>query len=188
MNSASFIQFLENLTGIDGIIPDPYYRGGGIHQIVKGGKLDVHIDFNRHQKLQLERRLNVLIYLNQNWEESYGGHFELWKGHQNKNGQHILETCENRILPVFNRFVVFNTSEISYHGHPDTLTCPEGWTRKSLATYYYTVDRPESEKVPAHSTTFIKRPTDPKDEQIDKLREKRNKGRLTSNIKTDAAS
>ena len=68
MNSAPFLQFLEQLTGIDGLIPDPYYRGGGIHQIVKGGKLDVHIDLKKHQKLQLDRRPNV-IYLNKDWEE-----------------------------------------------------------------------------------------------------------------------
>ena len=181
MNSAPFLQFLEKLTGIDGLIPDPYYRGGGIHQIVKGGKLDVHIDFNKHQKLKLDRRLNVLIYLNKDWEEEYGGHFEIWKGHQ-KDGQHILESCETKILPIFNRMAVFSTSERSYHGHPEPLSCPDGRTRKSIATYYYTNGRPAEEDVEAHSTTFIKRPDDPDSKEIDELREKRNRGRLSSNI------
>ncbi|RAP31773.1 proline hydroxylase [Candidatus Marinamargulisbacteria bacterium SCGC AG-414-C22] len=182
MNTAPFLQFLEVLTGIEGLIPDPYYRGGGIHQIVKGGKLDVHIDFNKHTKLKLDRRLNVLLYLNKDWKEEYGGHFELWKGYQ-KNGNHSLESCEQRILPLFNRLAIFSTSEKSYHGHPERLTCPDGWTRKSIATYFYSNGRPAEEDVDAHSTTFIKRPEDDDSEELNKLREARNKGRLNTNIK-----
>ena len=183
MNSALFISFLEKLTGIEGIIPDPYYRGGGIHQIEKGGKLDVHIDFNLHTKFKLDRRLNVILYLNKNWKEEYGGHFELWKGYKDKKGQHIIETCENKVLPIFNRFVVFNTSEKSYHGHPEPLQCPDGWTRKSIALYFYTNGRNDEFKdTPAHSTTFIKRPQDPDSNDLNKLREQRNRGRLSSNI------
>lgn len=182
MNSAVFLRFLEELTGIDGLIADPYYRGGGIHQIVRGGKLDVHIDFNIHTKFKLDRRLNVLIYLNQNWKEEYGGNFELWKGHKDEKGNHVLDECTQKVLPLFNRFVVFSTSEMSYHGHPEPLNCPEGWTRKSIATYYYTNGRPEDEKTSAHSTTFIKRPQDEDNPEISELREKRNQGRLESNI------
>jgi Rps23 Pro-64 3,4-dihydroxylase Tpa1-like proline 4-hydroxylase len=184
LNSAPFLHFLEEITGIDGLIPDPYYRGGGIHQILKGGKLDVHIDFNKHQKLKLERRLNVLIYLNKGWKEEYGGNFEIWKGHK-ENGQHILESCETKILPLFNRLAMFNTSEKSYHGHPEVLNCPEGWTRRSIATYYYSVDRPLEEQTEAHSTTFIKRPEDPSDAEVDAMREKRNQGRFSSNVKSN---
>jgi len=188
MNSSLFIRFLEELTGIDGIIPDPYYRGGGIHQILPGGKLDVHIDFNKHQKLRLDRRLNVLIYLNKDWKESYGGHFELWKGHR-ENGNHVLESCEERVLPIFNRFVCFSTSENSYQGHPVPLACPEGWSRKSLATYYYTNGRDDAFKdSPAHSTTFIKRPEDPDDQELHELRERRNQGRLSSNVSSDVVA
>jgi len=182
MNSAPFLKFLEALTGIKGLISDPYYRGGGIHQIVKGGKLDVHLDFNWHEGLKLDRRLNAIIYLNQNWKEEYGGHFELWKGHRREDGHHVLESCEQRVLPLFNRFVVFSTSEKSYHGHPDFLTCPDGWTRKSIATYYYTNGRPEEEKVSAHSTTFIARPHDPQDADTEALRKIRNQGRLSNNV------
>ena len=187
LNSPAFLNFLEILTGIDGLIPDPYYRGGGIHQIEKGGKLDVHIDFNWHQKLRLDRRLNLLIYLNKDWEESYGGHFEIWKGHR-ENSKHILEKCINEFLPIFNRMALFSTSERSYHGHSKPLTCPEGWTRKSIAVYYYTNGRPEDEKVDAHSTTFIKRPDEEEDEKIAQLRELRNKGRLSTNIKSNQTS
>ena len=181
MNSAPILKFLEGLTGIDGLIPDPYYRGGGIHQIEKGGKLDVHIDFNKHQKLRLDRRLNAIIYLNKDWEERYGGYLDIWRGHQ-ENGKHILDECVNQILPVFDRLVVFSTSEKSYHGHPDPVTCPEDRSRKSIALYYYTNGRPEDEDVVAHSTTFIARPHEEGDDTLNALREQRNKGRLSSNV------
>ena len=162
---------------IEGLIPDPYYRGGGIHQILPGGKLDIHIDFNKHQKLKLDRRLNALLYLNKDWKEEYGGNFELWSG-ENKNGKHILHKCHNKILPLFNRFVVFSTSEKSYHGHPEALNCPKDRARQSIATYYYTNGRPANEDVDAHSTTFIAKPEDADNEELSKLRELRNKGRL----------
>ncbi|MAZ78060.1 MAG: proline hydroxylase [Legionellaceae bacterium] len=184
MNQPVFLRFLEVLTGIDGLIADPYYRGGGIHQIPKGGKLDVHIDFNKYNKLNLDRRLNALIYLNKDWKESYGGHFELWRGKKIDENHHEVTDCVEKVLPIFNRFVVFSTSEHSYHGHPEPISCPEGWTRKSLATYYYTAGRPAEEDAPAHSTIFIKRPADPEDADIADLRMKRNKGRLSSNVKS----
>lgn len=184
MNSAPFISFLETLTGIDGLIADPWYRGGGIHQILPGGKLDVHIDFNKHQKLRLDRRLNALLYLNKDWDESYGGFFELWTGERTQGG-HVLHKCEKKILPLFNRLAIFSTSEISYHGHPEPLTCPPDRARQSIATYYYSNGRPEDKfgDVDAHSTTFIKRPEDPDDPELAELREKRNRGRLSTNIK-----
>ena len=184
MNSAVFLRFLEDLTGIDGLIPDPYYRGGGIHRIEKGGKLDVHIDFNKHLKLKLDRRLNVILYLNDDWKPEYGGNLEIWKGHQDETG-HVLEECVTKILPVLNRLAIFSTSEKSYHGHPDALTCPDDRCRQSIATYYYSNGRPAEEDVPAHSTTFIKRPEDPDNEEIDELRTKRNQGRLASNVKSN---
>lgn len=150
LNSSVFLNFLEALTGIEGLIPDPHYVGGGMHQIQRGGFLKVHTDFNRHTRLKLDRRLNLLIYLNKDWEESYGGHFEMWDREMKK--------CEARVLPIFNRCVVFSTTDFSYHGHPDPLTCPEGWTRKSIAMYYYTNGRPEHEVTNEHSTVFRARP------------------------------
>ena len=128
MNSRPMLEFLEVLTGIPGVIPDPYYIGGGLHQIKPGGKLAVHADFNHHTRLNLERRINVLIYLNKDWKEEYGGHFELW----NKE----MTAAEQKLLPVFNRCAIFSTTSSSYHGHPDPLRCPPDRTRKSMATYY----------------------------------------------------
>lgn len=151
LNSSTFIEFLENLTGIKGIIPDPHFEGGGLHQIEKGGYLKMHVDFNRHTKLNLDRRLNLLLYLNKDWQEEYGGYLELWDQEVTK--------CEKKILPVFNRLVIFTTTDFTYHGHPEPLTCPEGWTRKSLALYYYTNGRPAEEiSGKAHSTIFQARP------------------------------
>lgn len=88
MNSSIFISFLEKLTGIRGIIPDPHFVGGRLHQIEKGGYLKMHIDFNRHTQLRLDRRLNLLLYLNKNWEEEYGGYLEVW--------DREVATCEKR--------------------------------------------------------------------------------------------
>jgi hypothetical protein len=150
LNSRPMIQFLEVLTGIDGAIPDPYYVGGGLHQIKPGGNLEVHVDFNRHTKLKLDRRINLLIYLNKNWKEEYGGHFELW----NRD----MSAAEQKILPVFNRCAIFSTTEFSYHGHPTPLACPPDRTRKSMATYYYSNGRPEEEVSGEHTTLFQTRP------------------------------
>jgi Rps23 Pro-64 3,4-dihydroxylase Tpa1-like proline 4-hydroxylase len=150
MNSPSMLDFLEKLTGIDGLIPDPYFGGGGLHQIVRGGFLKIHTDFNWHPKLKLDRRLNLLVYLNKDWREDYGGHLELW--------DRALKRAEKSILPVFNRTVVFSTTDFSYHGHPRPLRCPDSTTRKSISLYYYSNGRPEEEKSAPHDTLFRETP------------------------------
>jgi hypothetical protein len=148
MNSPPVLQFLEALTGIDGLIPDPYYGGAGPHQILPGGFLKVHVDFNRHPLLHLDRRLNLLVYLNEDWREEWGGHLELWPAD--------MARCERRILPAFNRTVVFSTTDASFHGHPAPLACPEGRSRKSVSFYYYTNGRPAHEGAAPHDTIFRK--------------------------------
>jgi len=150
MSSAPVLLFLEALTGIEGLIPDPYYGGAGPHQIERGGFLKVHADFNWHPKLRLDRRLNLLVYLNRDWREEYGGHLELW--------DREVSRCERRILPVFNRTVVFSTTDHSFHGHPHPLACPEGRTRKSVSLYYYSNGRPEEERSAPHDTIFKETP------------------------------
>jgi hypothetical protein len=150
MNSAVMLEFLQTLTGIEGLLPDPHFVGGGLHQIEPGGYLGVHADFNKYERFDLDRRLNLLLYLNQDWSEEYGGHLELW--------DRTMTNCVQRVLPVFNRCVVFSTTDYSYHGHPVPLTCPPDRTRRSLATYYYTNGRPADEASEAHSTLFQQRP------------------------------
>ena len=147
MNSFEMLLWLEALTGIDGLIPDPYFGGGGLHQIEPGGFLKVHADFNVHPKLKLDRRLNMLIYLNKDWRDEYGGHLELWDP--------AGKSCVRRILPLFNRTVVFSTADTSYHGHPHPLTSPAGVTRKSVSLYYYTAGRPAAERSAPHDTVFV---------------------------------
>ena len=150
LNSATFIDFLECLTGIEGLVPDPHFVGGGLHQIERGGHLKVHADFNRHPRTQLERRLNVLIYLNRGWKDEYGGAFELWDAD--------MTGCETKVMPYFNRCVVFSTTSTSFHGHPEPLTCPEDTTRKSMALYYYSADPSAHERGEGHNTLFRARP------------------------------
>lgn len=150
MNSGFFIEFIEKLTGIDGLLPDPHLTGGGMHQIMRGGKLSLHIDFNKYERKNLERRLNILVYLNKDWDETYGGHLELWDKE--------VANAEARILPIFNRLALFSTNEISWHGHPDPLNCPENRSRRSVALYYYSVNRPLEEQAVTHTTVFKERP------------------------------
>lgn len=136
-NSGTFIRALEGLTGIKNLIPDPSLRGGGLHQILPGGILGVHADFTHHVKYNLERRVNLLLYLNKDWKDEYEGHLELW----NKDASR----CVKRLRPTAGRCVVFNTDADSFHGHPRELCCPEGTTRKSIALYYYTLGRGDAE-------------------------------------------
>lgn len=111
--------------------------GSGLHQTLPGGLLQVHADFNRHKVTGLHRRVNMFVYLNPEWDEKYGGHLELWP--------RDLSKCEQRILPTLGRFVVFSTTDFSYHGHPAPLTCPPDRSRRSLALYYYTSTRPSED-------------------------------------------
>jgi Rps23 Pro-64 3,4-dihydroxylase Tpa1-like proline 4-hydroxylase len=152
LNSRPILQFLEVLTGIEHVIPDPYYVGGGLHQIKRGGNLEVHADFNYHTQLKLDRRINLLVYLNKDWKEEYGGHFELWNRE--------MTQADKKILPLFNRCAIFSTTSFSYHGHPTPLACPPDRTRKSMALYYYTNGRPEEERTESHTTLFQQRSDD----------------------------
>ncbi len=148
LNGFEMLLWLEALTGIKGLIPDPYFGGGGLHQIEPGGFLKIHADFNVHPKLKLDRRINLLIYMNKDWRDEWGGHLELWNP--------AMTECRQRIAPLFNRTVIFSTTDTSYHGHPHPLLAPPGVTRKSVSLYYYTAGRPEDERSPAHDTIFPK--------------------------------
>jgi hypothetical protein len=149
LNSMTFLIFLSRITGIKNLIPDPGFEGGGLHQILRGGKLGVHADFNKHRDFNLDRRLNLLLYLNKDWREEYGGHLQLF--------DRGVTHCEAKVLPIFNRMMVFGTTDFTFHGHPDPLQCPEGMTRKSLALYYFSNGRPAEEISGEHSTIFVAR-------------------------------
>ena len=146
LNSGSFIRSLEMLTGIKNLLPDPALRGGGIHQILPGGILGVHADFTRHVDYDMDRRINVLLYLNKDWKDEYEGHLELW--------DQSVSRCVKRIRPTGGRCVIFNTDDDSFHGHPKPLACPEGMTRKSIALYYYTIGRSGKTVAPTGATDW----------------------------------
>jgi hypothetical protein len=147
-NGGAMIRFLEELTGISGLVPDPHLEGGGIHVLGPGGFLKVHADFNVHHGLKLDRRINLLFYLNPGWEEGWGGNLELWNAD--------MRACERRVVPVAGRCVIFNTTDIALHGNPEPVRTPDGRPRRSLAFYYYTAGRPREERAAAHSTIYPK--------------------------------
>lgn len=145
------MSWLEQLTGISGLIADMEFTGGGFHSTLSGGKLDLHVDFNMHLRNGLDRRVNLIFFLNKDWPESYGGHLELWDKE--------LSRPPKKVLPVFNRMVIFGTTDFTYHGHPVELSCPADRYRKSLALYYYSNGRPDNEKSgEKHLTLFKARP------------------------------
>ncbi|HEY9236145.1 MAG TPA: 2OG-Fe(II) oxygenase [Phenylobacterium sp.] len=143
-NSRPFIRVLENITGIKGLIPDPFFLGAGLHEIAQGGHLSVHADFNHHKPMNLERRINLLIYLNKDWMLEYGGGLELW----DLSMKHKVVD----VAPIFNRCVIFNTTSNSFHGNPEVINHPNGVSRKSIALYYYTSTWDSSKR--DHTTQF----------------------------------
>ena len=149
-NSSLFLFFLTHLTGFRGLTGDPWLYGGGIHQILPGGLLKIHADFNVHEFTGLLRRINVLVYLNKDWDPAWGGDLELWAPDMSR--------CARRVTPNAGTCVIFNTSATSYHGHPDPLGCPDGRTRKSLAFYYYTIDPDHDPRAKRTNTVWKKRP------------------------------
>jgi hypothetical protein len=137
LNSGVFLAFLEKLTGIEGLIPDPTFGSCGMHSTGRGGRLMMHTDVNRHPHgCAMHQVLNLILYLNEDWKEEYGGHLELWDE---------ARKPVRKILPVANRVALFHTGTRSLHGHPHPLTCPPGRRRNSLAVYYYLRDRPATE-------------------------------------------
>ncbi len=147
-NSRPFIRVVENITGIKQLIPDPYFLGAGFHEIATGGHLSVHADFNHHKPMNLERRVNMLIYLNPDWKAEYGGQLELWRTDMSEQVQSVV--------PVLNRCAIFTTTQQSMHGNPQPIAHPEGASRKSIALYFYTATWDETRA--GKTTQFYSRP------------------------------
>jgi 2OG-Fe(II) oxygenase superfamily len=149
LNSPRFVDVLERLTGIDDLLVDETMEGGGLHQSLPGGFLNIHADFTVHpHHRQWRRRVNLLLYLNSEWPEEYGGGLEFWSTD--------MKRCERTIAPVGNRVVIFNTDADAFHGHPEPLRCPDGKSRQSLALYYFTLEKDP----PVRSTEYRARPGD----------------------------
>lgn len=147
--SKEFLDDLAHVTGIRNLLWDAELEGGGMHQTAAAGRLDVHVDFNYIKERDLHRRLNILVYLNPEWKEDWGGRIELW--------DRDVRKCHHSFSPVQNRCVIFETSAVSYHG-VTPLTSPPGVVRKSFAAYYYTKEAPPSWTGKEHSTIFRARP------------------------------
>ncbi len=148
-SSPKFLRDLERITGIRRLLADPQLAGGGMHLTAGGGRLDVHVDFNFDEARQLHRRLNLLVYLNPEWDPAWGGGLELW--------DREVTACRHRFAPKLGRCVIFETSEHSFHG-VEPLRCPPAITRLSYAAYYYTREAPVGWDGAKHSTVFRARP------------------------------
>jgi Rps23 Pro-64 3,4-dihydroxylase Tpa1-like proline 4-hydroxylase len=147
--SHEFLSDLSYVTGIPDLLADEQLTGGGIHMTGPGGRLDVHVDFNYLEDRKLHRRLNLLLYLNPVWKEQWGGQVQLW--------DRDVKKCKQTFVPMLNRCVIFETSEISFHGvTPVTAAAP--CPRISFATYYYTRQPPPDWKGTIHGTIFKARP------------------------------
>lgn len=152
LHSERFIAWLEQVSGVTGLLSDPDLDGGGLHQIKRGGFLNMHVDFQSHTTRKTwSRQINLLLYLNRDWQDEWEGFLELWDSD--------VKTRAARIKPIFNRCVLFLTSAPgSYHGHPVPLACPEGESRRSLALYYF---RDEGSALKLAPTHYRARPEDP---------------------------
>jgi hypothetical protein len=146
LSSMTFIDFLESLTGVKGLIPDPHFRGAGLHLVVRGGHLSLHADFNRDRFRGLNRRVTVLYYLNPGWTPAWGGELELWN--------EALTKCEAKIEPVLDRLLVVAHGDSFWHGHPTPLACPEGEGRAAVVAYFYSADS-RTDEPSAHSAIWV---------------------------------
>lgn len=151
LESDSFVAFLESLTGITNLVADPTRTQAGVHRTPRGGFTMVHRDFRRHPHTSLYHRVNVLLYVNESWQERFGGYLELWPS--NMSGE------PTRIAPESNTLVIWETHDQTLHGLPDPIACPDGDARVALASYYYTRE-PRTVRVKRRGPTYARRPGD----------------------------
>lgn len=145
IHSNVFVEFLQNVAGIESLLPDPTLSAGGLHEIPTGGRFSMHLDYNKHPVSQLDNRLVFITYLNKDWLPSYGGALEL----------HGMDNdCKVSIDPIFGQSALFLHSSKSLHGHPAPVSAPNGRPRRSAAAYFYSNGRSDGETTEFHSTLF----------------------------------
>jgi hypothetical protein len=160
INGGKFLNIVSKLTGIGGLISDPYYDGGGINVIENNGTLAVHVDGTTQHRMQVCRRINAILFLNDDWDPNWNGYHEQWDFVNKELSPFDDEQewkCVRKILPKKNRLFFFTTNDHSWHGHAGVLNVPEGVQRRSLIAYYYTSSRPDSDLVfeNPHRALFI---------------------------------
>jgi len=151
LNSAPVLNAMGERLDIPKLVPDPYFTGGGLNVTLPGGVLDVHVDGNYHDATGLNRRINAIVYLNPEWQPQWGGEFGIYE----RDGR----TCVKRVAPLFNRLVIFDSHDFSFHGLPEPLAFPPGTARKSIILYYYTqAPRPDQQVAidQPHSALWVK--------------------------------
>jgi Rps23 Pro-64 3,4-dihydroxylase Tpa1-like proline 4-hydroxylase len=156
LRSREFLAFVGELTGIPQLLYDPDYIGGGTHENLDGQELDPHVDFNYHPRTRYHRRLNLILFLNPEWESEWGGSLELHRDPWLPPEENPIQT----IVPAANRCVLFETSEHSWHGFSRIRLPADKSTlsRRSIAVYFYTRQRPAAETAPDHATVYVQRP------------------------------
>jgi len=170
LNSPEFVNIMERVTCTHDIRTDVGLHGGGWHAHHRGGKLNIHLDYSIHPKLKLERHFNLIVYMTPDWDSAWGGGLELWShNHETNQPKDCAVTIENR----FNRAVLFDTTQYSWHGLPDDLTCPENTYRRSMAIYYLTDPAPNAD--PRGRALFVPREDQKDNVEIQELIKKRSK-------------
>ena len=152
LNSSIFLRAISEALNIPKLMPDPYFTGGGLNESFRGDYLDVHVDGNYHDASGLHRRVNAILYLNDVWEEAWGGCFGVYE----RDGTSLAR----QVVPSANKLIIFDTSDVSYHGYPEPISCPQEVSRRSIILYYYTKSAPHPENVRVqqpHSALWVKR-------------------------------
>ena len=169
LSCKDIIKNISNLSGIDNLEYDPYLHGAGLHIYPKNGKLDMHLDYEKHPYMDKERRINIILFMTKDWKKEWNGDIQFWN-------EDMIE-CVKKYNVEFNTAVIFKTNEKSWHGLPEKITCPENIFRKSIAYYYISPieSKPYNEKIGNDGSgyrtkaTFTKLPNDEYDELKEKL-------------------
>ena len=179
LSHEKLIQKFKDTFKIDNLEYDPYLHGGGIHMHPKNGRLNMHLDYEKHPLMNKQRRLNIIFYVNKEWKQEWNGDTQLWDSD--------MKQCVVKSYPKFNTAIIFETSELSWHGVPEIISCPQNDYRKSIAYYYVSplVNKKDNNKVGANNkgyrtkATFVKRPNDEYDERMETLYKIRPNRRIT---------
>lgn len=166
LNNENFIDKLKEITEIKDLEKDEYLHGAGLHAYPNNGKLDIHLDYNIHPITGKERRINLIIYMNKDWKEDYGGNLELYDDKRKR--------CNINLYPTFNTAILFRTSDLSYHGLPTPIKCPEGEYRKSIAIYYVSLPRENlTKRYKAEYFPLLEQPVNEKLKKLYEIRKER---------------